>query len=53
VTPPSQIKRSIARITPADIRRVANDFFRRDRLNAALVTPLKRADRLRAQLARF
>jgi predicted Zn-dependent peptidase len=53
VTPPSQIKRSIARITPADIRQVANDFFRRDRLNAALVTPLKRADRLRAQLARF
>jgi predicted Zn-dependent peptidase len=53
ITPPAQIKRSIARVTPGEIRRVANEFFHRDRLNLALVTPLKRGHALRAQLDRY
>jgi predicted Zn-dependent peptidase len=53
IIPPAAIKRRIARVTPGEIRRVADDFFRRERLNLALVTPLKRGDRLRAQLNRF
>jgi predicted Zn-dependent peptidase len=53
ITPPAQIKRAIARITPAQIRRAAHDFFQRDRLNLALVTPLKRGHGLRAQLERY
>ncbi len=50
---PAMIKRRIARITPSEIRQVANDFFQRDRLNLALVTPLKRGNRLLGQLNRY
>ncbi|MCL4178874.1 MAG: insulinase family protein [Verrucomicrobia bacterium] len=53
IVSPAAIKQRIARITPAEIRRVARDFFRRDRLNLALVSPLKRGRRLQAQLDRF
>jgi len=53
IVQPAKIKRRIARITPSEIRHVANDFFQRDRLNLALVTPLKRGDRLRAMLNRY
>ncbi len=53
IVSPAAIKQRIARITPAEIRGVARDFFRRDRLNLALVSPLKRGRRLQAQLDRF
>jgi predicted Zn-dependent peptidase len=43
---PSYFKRNLRRVTPAEIRAVARDFFRPDRLNLALVSPLKNASRL-------
>ena len=36
----------LAKVTPGQIRAVARDFFRPDRLNLALVSPLKGQDRL-------
>lgn len=38
---PTEVKERLRRITPAEIRAVARDFFRPDRLNLALVSPLK------------
>jgi predicted Zn-dependent peptidase len=38
---PAEIKRSLNRVRPADVRAVAREFFRPDRLNLALVSPLK------------
>jgi predicted Zn-dependent peptidase len=38
---PVEIKRRLARVTPAEIRAVARDFFRSDRINLAMVSPLK------------
>jgi predicted Zn-dependent peptidase len=38
---PAEIKRRLRAITASDIRNVARDFFRPDRLNLALVSPLK------------
>jgi predicted Zn-dependent peptidase len=43
---PAAIKRQLARVTPGQIRAVARDFFRPDRLNLALVSPLKAKDPL-------
>jgi predicted Zn-dependent peptidase len=40
---PSQIKRRLRLVTPAEIRAVARDFFRPERLNLALVSPLASA----------
>jgi predicted Zn-dependent peptidase len=37
---PAQIKRRLREVTTAEIRAVARDFFRPDRLNLALVSPL-------------
>jgi predicted Zn-dependent peptidase len=36
-----EIKRKLSAIRPADIRAVARDFFRPERLNLAMVSPLK------------
>lgn len=47
---PARIKRRLAQVTTAELREVARDFFRPDRMNLALVSPLKSADRLRALL---
>ena len=41
VMPPAQIKRRLLQTTAGQIRTVARDFFRADRLNLALVSPLK------------
>lgn len=38
---PSKVKRCLARVAAADIRASAADFFRPERLNLALVSPLK------------
>jgi predicted Zn-dependent peptidase len=41
--PPSEIKQRLSDITASDVRAVARDFFRPERLTLALVSPLKRA----------
>ena len=40
---PAVVKRRLARVTSADIRSTARDFFRSERLNLALVSPLASA----------
>jgi predicted Zn-dependent peptidase len=40
---PREIKRRIGKVTAAEIRAAARDFFRPERLNLALVSPLKSA----------
>jgi predicted Zn-dependent peptidase len=47
VMTPAQIKRRLLQTTPAQIRNAARDFFRPERLNLALVTPLKSDKHLR------
>ena len=41
VLSPGEIKRRLSEVTPAAVRTVARNFFRAERLNLALVTPLK------------
>ncbi|MBI5385378.1 MAG: insulinase family protein [Verrucomicrobia bacterium] len=43
---PADIKRRLAEVKAADISAVARDFFRPDRMNLALVSPLKSARKL-------
>jgi predicted Zn-dependent peptidase len=43
VVSPDDVKNRIAEVTPSEIRAVARDFFRPDRLNLAIVSPLKNA----------
>jgi predicted Zn-dependent peptidase len=43
---PSEVKRRLREVTDDEIRAVARDFFRPERLNLALVSPLKSANRL-------
>jgi predicted Zn-dependent peptidase len=38
---PARVKRRLALVSAAEVRAVARDFFRPERLNLALVTPLK------------
>jgi predicted Zn-dependent peptidase len=38
---PAEIKQHLCAVTPTAIRRAAQDFFRPDRLNLAIVSPLK------------
>jgi predicted Zn-dependent peptidase len=40
---PAAIKRRLIQVTPDEVRAVAQDFFRPDQLNLALVSPLKTA----------
>jgi len=41
IVPPSEIKQRLSEVTATQIRAVARDFFRPERLNLALVSPLK------------
>jgi len=41
VIAPEEIKKKLCRVTAAQIRGVARDFFRPDRLNLAVVSPMK------------
>ena len=43
---PGEVKRRLREVTAGQIRAVARDFFRPDRLNLALVSPLKTTSRL-------
>ena len=40
---PAQVKRRLREVTAGEIRAAARDFFRPERLNLALVSPLKTA----------
>ena len=46
----STIRRGLADVTPGQIRAVARDFFRSERLSLALVSPLKSSNHLRRLL---
>ncbi|MGD0262678.1 MAG: pitrilysin family protein [Verrucomicrobiota bacterium] len=46
ILPPAQIKRRFREVTAGEIRAVARAFFRPERLNLALVSPLRTTDRL-------
>lgn len=39
---PGEVKRRLGQVTAAEIRNVARDFFRPERMNLALVSPLKK-----------
>ena len=43
---PGEVKRRLREVTAGEIRAVARDFFRPERLNLALVSPLKTTNRL-------
>jgi predicted Zn-dependent peptidase len=43
---PGEVKRRLREVTAGEIRAVARDFFRPDRLNLALVSPLSTTNRL-------
>jgi predicted Zn-dependent peptidase len=49
---PVDVKRHLRQLTPADVRAAARDFFLPNRLNLALVSPLKHANRLEELLGR-
>ena len=46
IEPTRELKSKLAKVTAAEVRSAARDFFQPDRINLALVSPLKRADRL-------
>jgi predicted Zn-dependent peptidase len=46
VESPLELKAKLARVTPGQVRAAARDFFQADRMNLALVSPLKKADGL-------
>ena len=48
---PNQVKRRLARVTASEVRAVAESFFRGDRLNLALVSPLKSAKHVKRLLS--
>ena len=50
ILPPYRIQKRLAQVTAAEIRSVARDFFRPERLSLALVSPLKSANHLRRLL---
>jgi predicted Zn-dependent peptidase len=49
---PAEVKRRLREVAAGEIRAVARDFFRPERLNLALVSPLKSANRLAKLLNR-
>jgi predicted Zn-dependent peptidase len=52
IIPPAEIKRRLSQVKPAEIRAVAREFFRPERFNLALVSPLK-SDRGLAELLKM
>jgi predicted Zn-dependent peptidase len=51
ITPPERTKARLAAVTPEELRRVAAEFFRPERLNLALVSPLRSSPALLRALA--
>jgi predicted Zn-dependent peptidase len=52
IIPPSEIKKRLAQVQPTEVRRVAQAFFRPDRLSLSVVSPLKASRPLR-ELVKF
>jgi len=52
VLSPAQVKRCLRQVTAGEVRAVASDFFRPERLNLALVSPLT-CDKLVASVLRM
>ena len=50
---PAEIERRLWAVTPAEVAGVARDFFRADRVNLALVGPMRSTAGLAAQLGRL
>ena len=50
IIPPTQIKQRLAEVKPNEIRAVAREFFRPERLSLALVSPLKTETSIRPLL---
>jgi predicted Zn-dependent peptidase len=48
---PNEVKRRLRQVTPSQIRNVARDFFKPNRFNLALVSPLKSARHLAKALS--
>jgi predicted Zn-dependent peptidase len=46
VEPPRELKSKLAKVTAAEVRSAARDFFQPDRISLALVSPLKKSDHL-------
>jgi predicted Zn-dependent peptidase len=46
IYPPAVLKRCLGKVTSGEIRAVAREFFRPERLNLALVSPIKGRERL-------
>jgi predicted Zn-dependent peptidase len=53
IVSPDEVKRNLAEISPRDIRNVAREFFRPERICLALVSPLKQANALEPVLSRI
>jgi predicted Zn-dependent peptidase len=51
ITKPDAFKKRLSKVTPSEVRAVAENFFRPDRYNLALVSPLKSAEGLEKILA--
>lgn len=52
ITSPAELKEKLARVTAGQIRAVARDFFRPDRMNLAVVSPIKSSEPIK-KLLRF
>ncbi len=46
IFPPSQIKKHLADVTAGDVRKVARQFFCSDRMNLAVISPIRKCARL-------
>ncbi len=51
IIPPAETRQRISEVKPAQVRAAAREFFRPERMNLAVVSPLKRADGLARILA--
>jgi predicted Zn-dependent peptidase len=50
---PEEVKEKLSEVTPRDIRQVARDFFRPDRLSLAMVSPLRETRGLQSILSKI
>ena len=46
IASPKEVKKKLSEVTPAEVRAAARAFFRPDRYNVALVSPLKSVDKM-------
>src|ERR1700684_137000 len=51
ITKPDAFKKRLSKVTPSEVRAAAETFFRPDRYNLALISPLKSAKGLEKILA--